>query len=287
MSRRRLPAVVLTIATLTFATAVSAAEPAKDPLAVFDKSNLVAWCIVPFDAAKRGPAERAEMLVRLGVKRVAYDWRDEHVATFEEEIRQYEKHGLEYFAFWSWHPAMQPLIEKHGIHPQLWITNPSPAAATQEEKVEAAAKQLLPLAQQAAKLKCKIGLYNHGGWGGEPRNLVAVCQRLQQKKLDNVGIIYNWHHGHDHIADFAEMLALMKPHLLCLNLNGMNDGANPKILSLGQGKHDLAMLRVVRDSGYQGPLGVIGHRAERDVEECLRENLDGLERLVGELRQDK
>ena len=29
--------------------------------AVQRQNNLVAWCIVPFDASKRGPAERARM----------------------------------------------------------------------------------------------------------------------------------------------------------------------------------------------------------------------------------
>jgi len=29
---------------------------------VFSKNNLVAWCIVPFDARERGPEERAAML---------------------------------------------------------------------------------------------------------------------------------------------------------------------------------------------------------------------------------
>ena len=52
----------------------------------FAKDQLVAWCIVPFDAAKRGPLARAEMLKRLGLKRVAYDWREQHVKEFEEEI---------------------------------------------------------------------------------------------------------------------------------------------------------------------------------------------------------
>ena len=47
--------------------------------------NLVAWCIVPFDAKNRSPAERAEMVKRLGLRRVAYDWRAKHVPTFEEE----------------------------------------------------------------------------------------------------------------------------------------------------------------------------------------------------------
>src|SRR4051812_50030863 len=42
---------------------------------IFARDNLVAWCIVPFDAKKRGPEERAAMLERLGIKHFAYDWR--------------------------------------------------------------------------------------------------------------------------------------------------------------------------------------------------------------------
>ena len=48
-------------------------------MSVFAKDNLLAWCIVPFDACKRGPKERAVMLQRLGIRALAYDWRDEHI----------------------------------------------------------------------------------------------------------------------------------------------------------------------------------------------------------------
>ena len=50
---------------------------------LFAEKNLVAWCIVPFDARRRGPEERAEMLRRLGFTRFAYDWRSEHIPTFD------------------------------------------------------------------------------------------------------------------------------------------------------------------------------------------------------------
>ncbi len=264
------------------------AEESDCPANVFARDNLVAWCIVPFDASKRGPKERAEMLQRLGIKKVAYDWRQEHVATFEEEILEYKKHGLEYFAFWSWHPDMSPLVKKHGIAPQIWRTNPSPKANTQEEKVEAATKQMMPLVEQARELGCKLGLYNHGGWGGEPRNMVAVCQWLQKNAgTDHVGIVYNFHHGHGHIKDFAESLEVMKPYLLCLNLNGMNDGANPKILPLGQGQHEKMMMQIVLKSGYRGPVGILDHRGAIDAEKSLKENLAGLKKLLAELGESE
>ncbi|MDG2130328.1 MAG: hypothetical protein P8K08_20175 [Fuerstiella sp.] len=253
---------------------------------IYAQDNLVAWCIVPFDANKRGPAERAEMLARLGFRHVAYDWRAEHVATFEEEILQYKKHNLNYFAFWSWHDAMEPLIKKYGIRPQIWSTALSPPADTQQARVKAAANAVLPLVEKTRSLGCRFGLYNHGGWGGAPENLVAVCQYLREHHQgDHVGIVYNFHHGHEHMVDFRSQLQIMKPYLLCLNINGMDDavtvaaGTN-KILPVGSGRHELSMLQTVKSSGYDGPVGILDHRSNLDAEKSLRQNLDGLKKLV-------
>ncbi len=249
---------------------------------VFARTNLVAWCIVPFDSKKRDPAERVAMLKRLGFTKVAYDWRDNHVPGFEEEILQYRKNGIEYFAFWSTHDKAFELFEKYDLHPQIWQTLGSPNAPTQEERIALAAKQMLPLVERTAKLKCKLGLYNHGGWGGEPENLVSVCKLLREKyKAEHVGIVYNLHHGHGHIDDFETALAQMKPYLLCLNLNGMS-AKGPKILQLGAGEADVKLLKIIADSGYTGPIGIIGH-TEDDVELRLRDNLDGLDWIVPQL----
>ena len=65
----------------------------------FSRDKLVVWCIVPFDAKNRGPAERAIMVKELGLTRVAYDWRQKHKKEFEQEIIEYKKNGLEYFCF--------------------------------------------------------------------------------------------------------------------------------------------------------------------------------------------
>ena len=251
----------------------------------FQRDKLIAWCIVPFDAKQRGPAERADMVTELGLKRVAYDWRAEHVPTFEEEILEYQKHGIEFFAFWSWHDELAPLIEKYDIHPQIWLMIPNPDEEDQLAKVQGAARRLLPMVQLTAKLGCQLGLYNHGGWGGEPENLVAVCKELrEQHQASNVGIVYNFHHGHEHIHDFKSSLALMQPHLLCINLNGMADadsvnGLENKIVPIGSGKNEVQMIQTVLDSGYDGPIGILDHRPELDSKESLQLNLDGLDRL--------
>ena len=273
--------ILIVLLTSCFAGPAMASEKAD----VLRRENLVAWCVVPFDAAKRGPAERAKMLKDLGIVRCAYDWREEHVPTFEQEILEYRKHGIEYFAFWSTHEDAFKLFEKYELHPQIWQMMSQPTGETQEARVEVAAQQMLPLAKRTKAMGCRLGLYNHGGWTGEPKNMVAVCQRLRELGQDHVGIVYNFHHGHGHIADWNESFALMKPYLICLNLNGMNAMEQPKILGLGKGDHELEMIRAVVESGYDGPIGILDHREQLDARDSLLENRDGLEWIRKEIEK--
>jgi predicted enzyme related to lactoylglutathione lyase len=101
----------------------------------------------------------------------------------------------------------------------------------------------------------------------------------------NVGIVYNLHHGHDQLERFPGLLARMKSYLVALNLNGMvRDGERlgKKILPLAQGDLDLQLLRIIRDSGWRGPVGILNHTDE-DAEARLLDNLDGLEWLGPQL----
>jgi len=256
----------------------------------FAQDKLVAWCIVPFDAKKRGPEARAQMVADLGLTRIAYDWRAEHIPQFEDEIQQYQKRDLEFFAFWSWHPSLEPLIKKYEIHPQIWIMIPNSDSPTQAGKVKAVAQKLLPLVSKTKELGCKLGLYNHGGWGGEPANMVAVCKSLRENhNADNVGIVYNFHHGHGHIENFASELKIMLPYLHCLNLNGMAapatvQGHSNKILPIGSGQHEAAMIQTIINSGYKGPIGILDHRNELDAKESLQLNINGLKKVLKEIK---
>jgi len=260
-------------------------EPAKD---VFRRDNLVAWCIVPFDAKKRTPAERVEMLEKLGFKKYAYDWRAEHLPSFDEEVGLLKKGGIELTAVW-FPPALNDdarkllaVIEKHGLRPQLWVMLAEPPDKEQTAKVRSAARALKPVAEAGAKLGCRVALYNHGGWAGEPENQIAVIEALG---LKNVGIVYNLHHGHDHVDRFPELLKAMTPHLLALNLNGMvkgGDRTDKKILPLGAGEKDLELMKAIRASGFAGPIGILGHTQD-DAAERLADNLDGLDWLKTQL----
>ncbi|MDF1658555.1 MAG: TIM barrel protein [Verrucomicrobiales bacterium] len=254
----------------------------------FRRENLIAWCIVPFDAAKRGPAERATMVKALGMRRVAYDWRKEHIPTFEAELQAYRNAGIEMTAFWSGHEDAYPLFRQFEIRPQIWKTLPSNEAPTQEGKVIKAAEMMAALAAKCMENRLTLGLYNHGGWGGEPANLVAVCRELRRRGFVDVGIVYNFHHAHERIDSWAEDLELIKPYLICLNLNGMvKDGPEEgrKILTIGKGDHEQEMIKTVVVSGYDGPIGILDHRNETDTEETVRENIEGLEAIFKQARE--
>jgi sugar phosphate isomerase/epimerase len=259
---------------------------AADP---FAKSNLAAWCIVPFDAKKRGPTERVEMLQRLGFTRYVYDWRAEHLPTFGSEVELVKKAGIALQGVWF--PAgvgkdgeeLLRVLKANDIKTELWVMCPQPdAKLSQDDKVKAVAAQVTTLAKLAAKDGHKVGIYNHGGWTGEPENMAAVVKACGEP---NVGIVYNLHHGHDHVAKmakFADHLTAMKPHLYCLNLSGMKaDGEKngQKILCIGEGDDDAKLLKMIRESGYTGPVGIIGH-TDHDVEDRLADNLNGLDCLL-------
>lgn len=261
---------------------------------LFARTNLVAWCIVPFDALKRGPTERAAMLDRLGLRLFAYDYRAEHIPTFDAEMEALKQRNVRLLAWWF--PTVLndearlilEVLRRHDIKAQLWVSGGGEAVSGAEAaraRVEDEARRVRSIAEAAGRIGCTVALYNHGGWFGEPENQIAIIERLRAQGVTNVGIVYNLHHGHEHLDRFPALLDRMKPHLLALNLNGMTrggDAVGKKILPLGQGDLDLSLLKTIRDSGWRGPVGILNH-TEEDAEERLADNLAGLEWLVKQL----
>jgi putative heme-binding domain-containing protein len=274
----------------------SQARPLDPGASLYSRPNLVAWCIVPFDSKRRSPEERAAMLERLGFRRFAYDWRAEHIPTFDAEMEALKRHGIRLEAFWVAPGELNresriilDLLKRHGLKTQLWVLLDQGAdrvtGPEQQRRVKAAAAKLGPLAREAGAIGCSLALYNHGGWFGEPENELAIIEELKEEGLTNVGMVYNLHHGHDHLDRFAALLPKIMPYLKVLNLNGMDpagDRAGRKILPLGQGSLDLELLKTIRASGYRGPIGILGHTMD-DAEERLKDNLDGLDWLVPQL----
>jgi len=263
---------------------------------LFARTNLVAWCIVPFDASKRGPEERAAMLEKLGITQFAYDYRAEHIPSFDAEVEALQHHHIRLLAWWfpttlnDEARGILAVLEKHHLHGvQLWVMGggePTTTPAEQAQRVKDEVSRIRPIAQAALKIGSQVGLYNHDGWFGEPENQLAIIEAFRAEAIANIGIVYNLHHGHSHIDRFAGLLQKMKPHLLAININGMvrdGDKNGKLILPLGQGDLEVELLRTICESGWRGPIGLLNH-TDKDAQDRLLDNLDGLDWINGQLQ---
>jgi len=277
------------LATLIPASIVTGSDgPDGKSADVFRRENLMAWCIVPFDSFNRPPMERAKMLSDLQLTKFAYDYRAEHVPTFEEEILALKKHKIELTAWWfpgSLNDEAKmtlALFEKHNVTPQLWVMGGGDVKMSKEDEdrfIESEVNRLRPIAEAGQRIGCSLALYNHGGWFGVPENMVRLVKAIDRP---NVGIVYNLHHAHDQVDRLPEVLKLLKPHLLALNVNGMEtngDQIGKKILIIGEGDRDAQVFRQIMESGYSGPIGILNHTQE-DAQERLDKNIKGLQSLL-------
>jgi len=267
--------------------------PVKKGMSLFDKPNLVAWCIVPFDGLERSPEQRARMLQELEIPALAYDYRDAHLPSFPREIRALKDHHIVLRAVWLWADPRQEdvlgaagrrvfeVLDSTDTRTEIWVGMPENAFAglSDPESLDLALSALRNIMGEAGKIECSLALYNHGGWYGEPRNLVRMVEELGKEQ---VRIVYNFHHAHEQLDRFPESLDLMLPYLSTINLNGMQAGG-PKILTLGSGDRELEMMKRILDSGYSGSIGVLGHTEGEDIRKVLERNLLGLETLKDKL----
>ena len=253
---------------------------------VFVRPNLAAWCVVPFDPKRRGPEERAQMLERLGITMLAYDWRDEHIPTFDAEIAAMKRHGVTISAWW-YPQHSQPVLDalKRGdCHPQLWVCG----VRKPQNDVAQEVARILPYAKDAAAIGSKVALYNHREpWCEDQDNQIAVIEQLRRDGVDNVGIVFNFHHWRGEPASFPALFKRMQPYLLAVNLNGMpaDTRAYPNVRFVGTDASELAMLRVIQQSGWVGPVGILHERPSLDAEVSLACSLSGLDWLRKELAQ--
>ena len=260
----------------------------QDKPNLFDKENLIAWCIVPFDDPERTSEQRSQMLNELGINKLAYDWRERHVPFFEDEIKALKKHNIRLQSFW-YYSGPDPendknfaliidLLKKHDIKTEIWtmITGiKNLDSMSQQEKIVAVSKPVKYIAEKADAIGCKVGLYNHGGWFGEPENQLAIIDHL---KLKNIGMVYNFSHSEYQIHRFPQFFKLILPHLYAINVTGLQ-GMNPaKVVPIGKGDVEFKMMKIIESSSYSGPIGIINEDFAKDAKDGLLMNLEGLQK---------
>lgn len=253
--------------------------------------NYFAWCIVPFDNQNRTPEQRIDMLKELGFISYAYDWRAEHLPEMTKELNLARENRININAVWMWIDKNDSLgklsvnnekvfasIKEVGLKTQIWMSFPEDyfESMSDTESMEKAAEMISYLSSRAKEVDCKIGLYNHGGWFGNPDNLVKIVESLPGQEI---GIIFNFHHAHNLLENYEDLVENMLPLLWAVNLNGMIP-EGPKIATIGQGSEEKKMIQILETKGFRGPFGILCHREDADAKEVLKGNLEGLKTLV-------
>jgi len=260
---------------------------------LFSQKNLLAWCIVPYDSKKRNSEERAVMLKELGFTSFAYDWREQDLPNMETEFTTLKKYNIRLKAVWFWvdggtdqlldeaNETILKTLAKTDTKTELWVSFPARYfdGISAEEKIQKAAKAIQYIHKRASEIGCTVALYNHEDWFGEPENEVKI---IEASGLKNVGIVYNFHHGHKQMDDFDNILKVTKPYLTTVNLNGMK-GTGFEIRTLGEGDRELELMKKLKASGFNGSIGIIGHTENEDVKLVLQRNLAGLKKLLLEM----
>lgn len=186
-----------------------------------------------------------------------------------------KKHNIRLKSVWFWvnggqnkildeeNETILQTLQKTNTKTELWLSFPARyfEGIPDEEKIKKAVKTLLYVHQRASEAGCTVALYNHEDWFGEPANEVKI---IKASGLKNVGIVYNFHHGHKQMDDFDNILKVTKPYLTTVNLNGMK-GEQFEIRTIGEGDRELELLRKLKSSGFNGSIGIIGHTENEDV----------------------
>ncbi len=228
------------------------------------------------------------MIKDLGFTKYAYDWRDRHLPETKPELILAQKNNIEILSVWIWmnpkrdsvhklSPAnekMFKIVEELNLKTTFWVglSESYFKKTAQQESLELATNLINYVAKKADSINCKVALYNHKGWFGNPSNQIEIIKALPEYDLS---LVYNFHHGHQNIDDFSEIALKIQPYLSAVNLNGMEKNGK-KILPIGAGDHEKQMIDELKNVGFSGPWGILGHVGEKDVEIVLKNNIDGL-----------
>ncbi|WP_299549007.1 hypothetical protein [Seonamhaeicola sp.] len=274
--------VLLTLPVFLFACAN------KIPKELIEVDEVAPWCIIDFDALDRTPEQRIAMLKQMGFTKYGFNKGKGDLSKMKDEFKLASENNIEITSIFLWLNAKRDSIGKLSptnqellanlaetdTKPAIWLSfsNNFFEVLTHEQSVALAVKMIEFVKLKADEVDCKLALYNHHGWFGSPHNQVEILETLNQ---DAITMVYNFHHAHEYVDDFAAIAKKITPYLSYVNLNGVKK-EGPQILPIGQGDHEFDMIRQLLDEGFNGSWGILGHIKTEDVQKVLNRNIDGL-----------
>ena len=254
----------------------------------FQVNKVSPWCIIGFDSLDRSPKQRIEMLKQLGFTKYGFNKGSGDLTRMKEEFKLAKENNIEIVSIFLWLNAKRDSLGKLSqqnqellsnlkeveYKPTIWLSfsNNYFEELNQEQSIELCVEMIKSIKLKADEIGCKLALYNHHGWFGNPHNQVEILEKLNQ---DSITMVYNFHHSHEYIDEFPEIVKKIKPYLSFVNLNGVKK-KGPQILPIGKGDFEFEMIKQLIDQGFNGPWGILGHIKTEDVQNVLQRNVEGL-----------
>lgn len=241
------------------------------PLAHSSAADDTAWPFFAFDnGVGRGvwpAAKQAETVKNLGYDGIHYNYtnpKDFAAKLVACRAANVPIHAVYIYTFVdqpgkSYDPGIKEMIRMlKGSQTIIWMTLRDGIRGKQDAE---AAKIVREIATLAAESGLKVSLYPHAGfYVATAEDAVRLAKIVD---LPNVGVSINL--CHELFAGngerLAEVVKAASPHLNLVSLNGASPipGKGSKAwdtLPLGSGTFDTeAFLRLIRDTGYRGPIG--------------------------------
>jgi len=235
--------------------------------------------------------QQVEMVKELGYAGIGCT-AGEGLAEIAEEL---DKNGLRLFAAYvgcyidadarSYGPELKEAIEvMKGRNAILWLFVQSKKLKPSSLEGDARAVQVIrEIADMAAANKVRVALYPHTGfWVERVEDAIRVAKKVDHK---NVGITFNLCHWlkTDDEENMKSLIKSAMPHLFVVSINGADSGGKDwkqLIQTLDSGSFNvLRFLKVLKKSGYTGPIGLQGYGIGGDAYENLKRSMGAWRKL--------
>ncbi len=212
-----------------------------------------------------------------------------------EMLEELDKNGLRLFAVYlganidtdqqKYGPELKEAIEvMKGRNSILWLFVQSKKLKPSSLEGDASAVQVIrEIADMAAESGVRVALYPHTGfWVERVEDAIRVAKKVDRK---NVGITFNLCHWlrTDDEKNMKSLIKSAMPHLFVVSINGADSGGKDwkqLIQTLDRGSFNiLRFLKVLKKSGYTGPIGLQGYGIGGDAYENLERSMSAWRKL--------
>ncbi|HUU17773.1 MAG TPA: family 16 glycoside hydrolase [Sedimentisphaerales bacterium] len=212
-----------------------------------------------------------------------------------EMLEELDKNGLRLFAVYlganidtdqpKYGPELKEAIEiLKGRNAILWLFVQSKKLKPSSQEGDARAVEVIrDIADMAAESEVRVSLYPHTGfWVERVEDAIRVAKKVDRK---NVGVTFNLCHWlrTDDEKNMKSLIKSAMPHLFVVSINGADSGGKDwkqLIQTLDRGSFNIfRFLKVLKKSGYTGPIGLQGYGISGDAYENLKRSMGSWHKL--------